>query len=77
MCLRNGLRYPRSMVSDFTSEYVAVLRRLSGEQKWRTAFNMFWSARALKAAGLREQHPDWSEEQVQKRVREIFLHAVT
>lgn len=73
----NGLCYPCFMVSDFTPEYVAALRRLSGEQKWRTAFNLYWSARALKAAALREQHPDWSEEQVQKRVREIFLHAVT
>lgn len=65
------------MASDLTPEYVATLRRMSGEQKLRTAFGLYWSARKLKAARLREQHPDWTEEQVQQRVKEIFMHAVT
>ncbi len=65
------------MASELTPEYVSMLRRLSGQQKLRTAFAMYWSARALKAAGLRDQHPDWSEEQVQQKVKEIFLHATT
>ena len=34
---------------------------------------LYWSARNLKAAALRHQHPDWSEEKIQKTVREIFL----
>jgi hypothetical protein len=65
------------MEREFTDEYVAVLRGMSGEQKLRSAFALYWSARNLKAAALRTQHPEWSEEDVQKRVREIFLHAVT
>ena len=65
------------MASDLTPEYIAMLRRLSGPQKLRTAFGMYWSARALKAAGLRRRFPDWSEEQVQQKVKEIFLHATT
>jgi hypothetical protein len=65
------------MNSDFTPEYIAALRRLSGEQKLRTAFALYWSARNIKAAALREQHPDWSPERIQQRVKEIFLHAVT
>jgi hypothetical protein len=65
------------MASDFTAEYVDALRRLSGEQKLHTAFALYWSARKLKAVALHEQHPDWSDEQVQQRVKEIFLHAVT
>lgn len=65
------------MQREFTDEYVAVLRGMSGEQKLRSAFALYWSARNLKAAALRAQHPEWSEEDVQKRVREIFLHAVT
>lgn len=65
------------MDSEFTPEYVAALRSLSGEQKLRTAFALYWSARNLKAAALREQHPDWSPEQIQQQVKEIFLHAVT
>jgi len=29
----------------------------------------------MKAAGVRYQHPDWAEEQVNAEVRRIFLHA--
>jgi hypothetical protein len=36
---------------------------------------MFWSARKLKAAGIRNQHPDWSEEKVIAEVNRIFVHA--
>jgi hypothetical protein len=48
-------------------------RPLTPEQKLRTAMALYWSARNLKAAALRHQHPDWSEEKIQKTVREIFL----
>lgn len=65
------------MASEFTPEYIAALRRLSGEQKLRAAVRLYWSARKIKAARLRLLHPDWSEEQVQQRVKEIFMHAVT
>lgn len=67
----------RGMAAEFTPEYVEALRRLTGEQKLRAAFALYWSARELKAAALRAQHPDWTPEEVQRRVKEIFLHAVT
>ena len=35
------------------------------------------TARKLKAAGLRMQNPDMTEEEIRKRVREIFLYART
>jgi len=47
------------------------------EQKLIIAANLHQYARALKAAGLRDQHPDWSEKDIQKKVREIFLYATT
>lgn len=65
------------MASDLSPEYIAALRRMTGAQKLRTAFGLYWSARKVKAARLRQQHPDWTEGQVQQQVREIFLHAVT
>jgi hypothetical protein len=65
------------MASELTPEYIAALRKMTGEQKLRTAFSMYWGARKLKAARLRVQHPDWSEEKVQQRVKEIFTNAVT
>jgi len=65
------------MASTLTPEYIATLRRMTGEQKLRTSFQLYWGAREIKAARLRQQHPEWSEEQVQQRVKEIFMHAVT
>jgi Rv0078B-related antitoxin len=50
---------------------------MTPEQKLMLAANLHQKARALKAAGLREQHPDWSEKEIQKKVREIFLYATT
>jgi Ca2+-binding EF-hand superfamily protein len=65
------------MASDLTPEYIATLRRMSGREKLRTAFQLYWGARKIKAARLRQMHPDWTEEQVQQRVKEIFMHVVT
>ena len=67
----------RPMASDLSPEYIAALRRVTGPQKLRTAFGLYWSARKVKAARLRQQHPGWTEVQVQQRVKEIFMHAVT
>ena len=64
------------MASELTPEYIDTLRR-TGQQKLRTAFALYWGARKLKAAALRQQHPAWNEEQVQQNVKEIFLHAST
>jgi hypothetical protein len=63
------------MNEPLTPEYIETLRQMSGEQKLKTAFQLYWGARRLKAARLRQEHPDWSEEQVQTRVREIFMYA--
>lgn len=61
------------MTPELTPEYIAILRRLTGAEKLRTASGLYWFARRLKAAAIRQQHPEWTEEQVQDRVKEIFL----
>ena len=65
------------MASTLTPEYIATLRRMTGAEKLRIAFEMYWDARRLKAEELRQQQPDWSEEQVQQEVKEIFMYMVT
>ena len=65
------------MESEITPEYLATLRRMTGREKLRTAFQLYWGARKIKAARLRQQHPEWTEEQIQQRVKEIFFYAVT
>lgn len=63
------------MDSALTPEYLSILRRMTGQQKLRSSFALYWSARKLKATALRHRHPDWSDEQVQEQVKQIFLHA--
>jgi hypothetical protein len=53
----------------------AILKALTTEQKLNAAAHLYWTARALKAAGFRAQHPEWSEERIQKEVRDVFLFA--
>ena len=52
-----------------------ILRAMTPEQKLEAAMQLYWSARHLKAAALRAQHPEWTEEAIQRAVREIFLYA--
>jgi hypothetical protein len=54
-----------------------VLRRMTPEQKLHAALRLYWSARQLKAAWIRQQHPDWTDEQVEQAVKEAFTHART
>ena len=58
-------------------EQILALRAMSGERRLRLAEQLYWSARKMKAAGLRSQHPDWPEKRVNAEVRRIFLHART
>ncbi len=58
-------------------EYIRTLRAMTPEQKLLATASLNDLARELKAAGLRGQHPEWSEEQIQTAVREMFLNART
>lgn len=58
-------------------EQIAILRTMPGQRRWRVAEQLYWSARKMKAAGVRSAHPDWPENRVADEVRRIFLHART
>jgi len=58
-------------------EQKCIYHSMTGEQKLKIAVSLYDSARELKAAGLRAQHTDWSEEKIREKVREIFLYART
>ncbi|MCD6375358.1 MAG: hypothetical protein J7L94_07505 [Caldisericaceae bacterium] len=49
--------------------------KLTPEQKLEQAFRLYFLARELKKAALRQAHPDWNEEQIEQKVKEIFLYA--
>ncbi len=39
--------------------------------------DLYYAPRKIKAAGLKQQHPEWSSEKINQKVREIFLYART
>jgi hypothetical protein len=53
------------------------LRAMSAADKLKTVHSLYDFALQLKAAGFRMQHPEWSEQEVQRAVRELFLNART
>ena len=58
-------------------EQFAIFRRMTPERRLALAERLYWSAREIKAAGVRAHHADWSEEQVSREVTRIFSHART
>lgn len=57
------------------ADQIKVLRAMTGDERLKVAERLYWSARKMKAAGLRCQHPDWPETRVQADVRRIFSNA--
>jgi len=52
-----------------------ILQAMSPAQKLRAAEMLYNSAWQLKAAALRDQHPEWTDEAIHQAVRDIFLYA--
>jgi hypothetical protein len=51
------------------------IRAMTPEQKLRAASRLRRGAWNLKAAWLRQHHPNWPEEKVQQEVRYAFISA--
>lgn len=58
-------------------EQFAAFRAMPGERRWKLSEQLYWSARRMKAAWLRNLHPDWSKAEVEAEVTRIFRHAGT
>jgi hypothetical protein len=74
-----SLRQIRPVLPDeqTSPEQFEAYRRMTPERRLVLAEQLYWTARELKAAGLRSQHSDWTQEQVAREVTRIFLHART
>ena len=57
------------------TEAQMVVQAMSPAQKLRAAERRYDSARQLKAAALRAEDPDWTDEAIREAVRQIFLYA--
>lgn len=56
---------------------IEIFKKMSPWQKLELSANLYFEARRLKAIGLQMQHADWSEEQIERKVTEIFMNART
>jgi hypothetical protein len=54
-----------------------ILKAMTPEQKLHIFLRLYYSARRLKTAALRQQHPNWSPAEIEQTVTEIFLNART
>jgi len=60
-----------------TPEYLRILKGLPGAAKLHASFQLYWSARKLKASFLRRKHPSWTDEEIEAEVKRIFQNATT
>ena len=56
-----------------TPERIEELRRMTPQEKFEIARQMYLDARRAKAGELHVQHPDWSEQQVYAEISRLFL----
>ena len=57
-----------------TEQEIAPYKKMLYADKLRLIASMHMQARAWKRAAFKVQHPDWTAEQIDKRVREVFLY---
>jgi hypothetical protein len=58
-------------------EQKKIYQSMTPAQKLDVSMKLYQSAKALKAAIIKEQHLTWNEEKIKKKVNEIFLYAGT
>lgn len=51
--------------------------KMSPAQKWEQVCKLRDTAWIIKRAGIKAQHPSWSVEEVESKVRKVFLYAVS
>ena len=53
---------------------IKIIRSMTVEQRLLLALDMSLTVRELRKAGVRNQHPEWSEKEVMREIhREAFL----
>jgi len=54
-----------------------IIARMTVEQKLNVSMALFHSAWQLKYAAIRQFHPELSDDEVRRKVKEAFLYART
>jgi hypothetical protein len=58
-------------------EQKKIYQSMTPRQKLDVSIKLYQSAKALKTAAIKKQHPDWNEKKIKKLVNEIFLYGRT
>ena len=56
---------------------IEALRRMTPSERLEIGMSFIESMRELRGSVLRQEHPDWTEEQIARALREFVLHAAT
>ena len=59
------------------AENALRFKSMTAEKKLRLSLNLYYTARELKRAWLKLQHPEWDNATVDEELKEIFKHART
>jgi len=57
-----------------TPQEIQAFRKMTPADRLNLAGTMHLQAREWKRAAFKAQHPNWSPEQIKRRVREVFLY---
>ena len=58
---------------EFEQTQSDFLRKMTPGQKLEAAMSLYYSAKELKRAWLRQNHTEWSDERIEEAVREAFF----
>ena len=53
---------------------IAILKAMGPAKRLELAGRMYADAKKLKRAALKSFNPDWTDKQIEEKLREIFLH---
>ena len=68
------MTFRRPVVEMMEPVMVDILRRKTTQERLAIASGMWESARAIIGGAVRQEHPDWSEEQVHQEIARRISH---
>jgi hypothetical protein len=60
---------------DGLEQQIAAYRRMTGQERFQIGLQLYDLARSIVRSGVRDQHPDWNDEQVEREVTRRFRFA--
>ena len=67
----------RSVVELIDPQVVEICRRKTPAERLEQAFQMWNTARIVIRSSIQQQHPDWTDEQVQRETARRLSHGAT